>query len=83
LSSQGVRRVAAGELSPPDSPAFSTSDALAVLAAQFGQLAVLLADGADQPFTQQRLIEFAVPRRPGRRTRLEHPALSPLGRGEN
>src|SRR6476469_9093999 len=42
-----------------------TGDALATLADQFGQLAVSLADGADQPFTQQRLVEFAVRGIPG------------------
>ena len=41
-------------------------DALAVLADQFGQLAVSLANGVDQPFTQQRLVEFAVRGIPGR-----------------
>jgi hypothetical protein len=45
--------------------AFSTGDALAVMADQFGQLALSLADGADQPFTQQRLVEFAVRGIPG------------------
>jgi hypothetical protein len=48
-----------------DSTEFGTGDALAVLADQFGQLAVSLADGADQPFTQQRLVEFAVRGIPG------------------
>ena len=40
-------------------------DALATMADQFGQLALSLADGADQPFTQQRLVEFAVRGIPG------------------
>ena len=35
------------------------------MADQFGQLAVSLADGADQPLTQQRLVEFAVRGIPG------------------
>ena len=43
----------------------NTGEALAVMADQFGQLAVSLADGADQPFTQQRLVEFAVRGIPG------------------
>jgi hypothetical protein len=43
----------------------SNGDALAVMADQFRQLAVSLADGADQPFTQQRLVEFAVRGIPG------------------
>lgn len=43
----------------------STGDALAILADQFGQLAVKLADDADQPVTQQRLVEFAVRGVPG------------------
>lgn len=43
----------------------TTIDASAVIADQFGQLAVSLADGADQPFTQQRLVEFAVRGIPG------------------
>lgn len=42
-----------------------TGDELALMADQFGQLAVSLADGADQPFTQQRLVEFAVRGIPG------------------
>jgi hypothetical protein len=49
----------------PDMNDLSTGDALAVMADQFGQLAVSLADGADQPFTQQRLVEFAVRGIPG------------------
>jgi len=40
-------------------------DALAILADQFGQLAVQLAGGVDQPLTQQRLVEFAVRGVPG------------------
>jgi len=35
-------------------------DLLAALADQFAQLAMSLADNADQPLTQQRLVEFAV-----------------------
>ena len=48
-----------------DMQQFSTGDALATMADQFGQLAVSLADGADQPLTQQRLVEFAVRGIPG------------------
>jgi hypothetical protein len=44
---------------------FGTGDALAAMADQFGQLAVSLADGADQPLTHQRLVEFAVRGIPG------------------
>lgn len=44
---------------------FGTGETLAVMADQFGQLAVSLADGADQPLTQQRLVEFAVRGIPG------------------
>jgi hypothetical protein len=40
-------------------------DVLAVLAEQFAQLAMSLADHADQPLTQQRLVEFAVRGVPG------------------
>lgn len=36
-----------------------------MLADQFAQLAVSVADGADQPLTQQRLVEFAVRGIPG------------------
>jgi len=54
---------------------FSTGDALAVMADQFGQLAVSLADGADQPFTQQRLVEFAVRGIPG----AEHASMTVVG----
>jgi len=43
----------------------SHDDALAVMADQFGQLAVSLANGADEPFTQQRLVQFAVRGIPG------------------
>jgi len=43
----------------------SAGDALATLADQFGQLALQLADGVDQPLTQQRLVEFAVRGVPG------------------
>ena len=35
------------------------------MADQFGQLAVSLADGADQPLTQQRIVEYAVRGIPG------------------
>ena len=44
---------------------FSTGDALATLADQFGQLASSLANGVDEPVTQQRLVEFAVRGIPG------------------
>jgi hypothetical protein len=40
-------------------------DALAALAEEFGQLAVSLAAGVDERFTQQRLVEFAVRGIPG------------------
>ena len=40
-------------------------EALATMADQFGQLALSLAGGADQPFTQQRLVEYAVRGIPG------------------
>jgi len=43
----------------------STGDALALMSDQFGQLAVSLANGADQLFTQQRLVEYAVRGIPG------------------
>jgi hypothetical protein len=49
----------------PDIGDAGAGDALAILADQFGQLAVQLADGADQPHTQQRLVEFAVRGIPG------------------
>jgi hypothetical protein len=49
----------------PDTEPFDTGQTLAVMAAEFGQLAVSLADGADQPLTQQRLVEFAVRGIPG------------------
>ena len=52
-------------MTTPDLPQFGTGDALATLADQFGQLAVSLANGADEPFTQQRLVEFAVRGIPG------------------
>ena len=42
-----------------------TGDALATMADQFGQLAMSLADGADEPLVQQRLVEFAVRGIPG------------------
>jgi hypothetical protein len=51
-------------------------DALATMADQFGQLAVSLADGADQPFTQQRLVEFAVRGIPG----AEHASMTMVDR---
>ena len=38
-------------MTTPDVTRFGTGDALATLADEFGQLAVSLADGADQPFT--------------------------------
>lgn len=44
---------------------FGTGPALATLADEFGQLALSLADGGDQLFTQQRLVEFAVRGIPG------------------
>ena len=43
----------------------SIGDELAPMADQFGQLAVSLAGGVDQPFTQQRLVEFAARGIPG------------------
>ena len=43
----------------------NTGDELATLADQFGQLAMSLAAGVDEPFTQQRLIEYAVRGIPG------------------
>src|SRR6476620_5607145 len=49
----------------PDMNELSTGDALALMADQFGQLAVSLAEGADQPFTEQWLIEFAIRGIPG------------------
>ena len=49
----------------PDFTQSGTGDALAAMADEFGQLAVSLANGADQPFTQQRLVEFAVRGIPG------------------
>lgn len=48
-----------------DMQQFSTGDELALMADQFGQLAVSLANGVDEPFTQQRLVEFAVRGIPG------------------
>jgi hypothetical protein len=39
---------------------YSNDDGLALMASQFGELAVSLADGADLLVTQQRLVEFAV-----------------------
>jgi hypothetical protein len=50
----------------------SAGDELANLADQFGQLAMSLADGADVPLTQQRLVEFAVRGVPG----AEHASLT-------
>ena len=44
---------------------FNAGDGLATMADQFGQLAMSLADGADEPLTQQRLVEFAVRGIPG------------------
>ena len=49
----------------PPANQFSTGDALAVLADQFGQLAASLANGVDEPVTLQRLVEFAVRGIPG------------------
>jgi hypothetical protein len=49
----------------PTKEQFRAGETLAVMADQFGQLAVSLADGADQPLTQQRLVEFAVRGIPG------------------
>ena len=46
--------------------------ALTLLAEQFRQLVVQLADGEDQPLTQQRLVEFAVRGIPG----AEHASLT-------
>ena len=51
---------------------FSAGDALATMADQFGQLAMSLADGVDEPLTQQRLVEFAVRGVPG----AEHASLT-------
>src|ERR1700712_399598 len=42
-----------------------TGDAVAPMDDEFVQLAVSLANGVDQPFTQQRLVEFAVRGIPG------------------
>jgi ANTAR domain/GAF domain len=52
-------------------------DALANLADQFGQLAMSLADGADEPLTQQRLVEFAVRGVPG----AEHASMTVVDGG--
>jgi hypothetical protein len=52
-------------MTTPDLPQFGTGDALATLADQFGQLAISLANGVDEPVTQQRLVEFAVRGIPG------------------
>ncbi len=41
------------------------ADALATMADQFTELAVSLIDGADEPMTQQRLVDFAVRGVPG------------------
>jgi hypothetical protein len=43
----------------------SAGEQLATLSDQFGQLAVALADGLDEPLTHQRLIEYAVRGIPG------------------
>ena len=48
-----------------DPTRFGTGDVLATMADQFGQLAVSLAAGADQPLTQQRIVEFAARGIPG------------------
>lgn len=63
----GLRGVAAGELAQmtPTTHTSDTGDALAEMADQFGQLAVLLADDVDQPIAQQRLVEYAVRGIPG------------------
>lgn len=55
----------------PDSQELSSGDALAAMVEQFGQLAMSLADGSDQPLLQQRLVEFAVRGVPG----AEHASL--------
>lgn len=44
----------------PDLADGDVGDSLAVLAEQFGQLAMSLFDNADQPLTQQRLVDYAV-----------------------
>ena len=44
---------------------YSVGEALATMADQFGQLALSLADGADEPLTQRRLVDFAVRGIPG------------------
>ena len=43
----------------------SAGEALATMADQFRQLAMSLADGVDEPLTQQRLVDFAVRGIPG------------------
>jgi hypothetical protein len=50
---------------PPPMNHPNHGDAVATMSSQFRQLAVSLADGADEPFTQQRLVEFAVRGIPG------------------
>jgi hypothetical protein len=44
---------------------YGTGGELATIADEFGQLVESLADGADQPLTQQRLVEYAVRGIPG------------------
>jgi hypothetical protein len=51
---------------------FGSGAAVAVLAEQFGQLAMSLADQTDRPLVQQRLVEFAVRGIPG----AEHASLT-------
>jgi hypothetical protein len=51
-------------MTPPLNPS-SPGDVLAAMADQFGQLAISLSNGADEPFTQQRLVEYAVRGIPG------------------
>lgn len=48
-----------------DSATFAAGDVFAAMAEEFRELAVSLADGADQPFTQQRVVDFAVRGIPG------------------
>lgn len=43
-----------------DTVDIGVGDSLAVMAGQFGQLAMALADHADLPLTQQRMVDFAV-----------------------
>jgi hypothetical protein len=56
----------------PDTHDAGTGAALTLLADQFRQLVLHLADGIDQPLTQQRLVEFAVRGIPG----AEHASLT-------